>query len=137
MAEFTLPHHHSDVSDALSIKETLDKTGNFTKVAEIFKNLGDSNRLRIFCLLCHREECVIDIAAMVDMTTPAVSHHLKVLKDYGIIKPRKVGTQIFYTLSLDKNLEEVAELVRSIQKLMAKIYPDKNILGDSKEQEPA
>ncbi|MBQ4243721.1 MAG: ArsR family transcriptional regulator, partial [Clostridia bacterium] len=65
MAEFTLPHHHSDESDALSIKETLDKTGNFTKVAEIFKNLGDSNRLRIFCLLCHREECVIDIAAMV------------------------------------------------------------------------
>ncbi|MBQ4245152.1 MAG: winged helix-turn-helix transcriptional regulator [Clostridia bacterium] len=96
MAEFTLPHHHSDVSDALSIKETLDKTENFTKVAEIFKNLGDSNRLRIFCLLCHREECVIDIAAMVDMTTPAVSHHLKVLKAAGLITSRRSGKEVYY-----------------------------------------
>ena len=73
---------------------------------------------------------VTDLSAKSQLSRPAISHHLKVLKDCGIVKPRKVGTQIFYTLSMDKNLEEVAELVRSIQTLMAKIYPDKNILGE-------
>ena len=73
---------------------------------------------------------VTDLSAKSQLSRPAISHHLKVLKDCGIVRPRKVGTQIFYTLSMDKNLEEVAELVRSIQTLMAKIYPDKNILGE-------
>ena len=96
MKNFSLPHHHSDEKDAQSIKETLDNIENFRKVADIFKQLGDSSRLRIFCLLCHREECVVDIAAMVDMTTPAVSHHLKQLKIAGLIVSRRDGKEVYY-----------------------------------------
>ena len=108
----------------------------FNSCAPLFIALGDTVRQQLVLDIAEgqvsREEGinVTDLSAKSQLSRPAISHHLKVLKDYGIIKPRKVGTQIFYTLSLDKNLEEVAELVRSIQSLMAKIYPDKNILGD-------
>ncbi len=52
-------------------------------MAEIFKQLGDTTRVRIFWLLCHCEECVINISAMMEMSSPAVSHHLRPLQ-----KPR-------------------------------------------------
>ncbi len=107
----------------------------FNSCGPLFIALGDEVRQQLVLDIAEgqvsREEGinVTDLSAKSKLSRPAISHHLKVLKDYGIIKPRKVGTQIFYTLSLDKNLEEVAELVHSIQTLMAKIYPDKNLLG--------
>ena len=58
---------------------------NFQTVADIFKQLGDGSRIRIFWLLCHCEECVINLSAMVNMSSPAVSHHLKQLKAAGLI----------------------------------------------------
>ena len=115
----------------------------FSSCGPLFIALGDEVRQQIVLDIAEGQASsedginVSDLSAKSKLSRPAISHHLKVLKDYGLIKPKKVGTQIFYTLSLDKNLEEVAELVRSIQKLMAKIYPDKNILGDGKEQKPA
>ena len=110
----------------------------FSSCVPLFIALGDEVRqqlvLDIAEGLANKEDGinVTELSAKSQLSRPAISHHLKVLKDCGVVKPRKVGTQIFYTLSLDKNLEEVAELVRSIQTLMAKIYPDKNILGDIK-----
>ncbi|MBR0121583.1 MAG: winged helix-turn-helix transcriptional regulator [Clostridia bacterium] len=115
MSNFSLPHHHSDESDAESIKKTLDNIENFNKVADIFKQLGDSSRLRIFCLLCHREECVIDIAAMVDMTTPAVSHHLKQLKSSGLITGRRDGKEVYYKAS---DTIEAEYLHKTVDKVM-------------------
>lgn len=64
---------------------------------------------------------VTDLSAKSKLSRPAISHHLKVLKDSGLIKPVKKGTQIFYQLTLDKNLNEAAELVQSIQKVIAEI----------------
>lgn len=114
----------------------------FSSCGPLFIALGDEVRQQLVLDIAEGQASneeginVSDLSAKSKLSRPAISHHLKVLKDYGIIKPRKVGTQIFYTLSLDKNLEEVAELVRSIQKLMAKIYPDKHILDDGGTQEP-
>ena len=76
MNEFTLPHQHGKKNIG-SIKAELSKTTRFSSTAEIFKQLSDPTRLQIFWLLCHQEECVINIAALLDMSSPAVSHHLR------------------------------------------------------------
>ncbi len=69
---------------------------NFRMLADIYKELGDESRLRIFWLLCHCEECVINISSMVDMSSPAVSHHLRQLKAGGLIESRRSGKEVYY-----------------------------------------
>ena len=84
-----LPHNHGqDLSEILAL---LPNTDDFQIVAELFKLLSDCSRLRIFWLLCHCEECVINLSAIMDMSSPAVSHHLKQLKAAGLITSRRDG----------------------------------------------
>lgn len=68
-------------------------------VAEIFKLVSDGTRLRILLLLCHCEECVSNISAFMDMSDPAVSHHLKLLRRSGLIVSRREGKEIYYKLA--------------------------------------
>lgn len=68
-------------------------------VSFLFQQLGDPTRLRILWLLCHCEECVCNLAAAVDMSAPAVSHHLRILKKSGIISSRRDGKEVYYSLS--------------------------------------
>ena len=94
MANEHLPHDHGQ-----PIERELDQmpsVENFQTVADIFKQLGDSSRIRIFWLLCHCEECVINLSSMVHMTSPAVSHHLKQLKAGGLILSRREGKEVYY-----------------------------------------
>ena len=77
----------------------LPSIDDFQTVADIFKQMGDGSRVRIFWLLCHCEECVINISSMVDMSSPAVSHHLRQLKTSGLITSRREGKEVYYTLS--------------------------------------
>lgn len=65
-------------------------------VAEALKQLGDVSRLRIFWLLCHHEACVSDIAAIVSMSSPAVSHHLRILKANNLVISRREGKEMYY-----------------------------------------
>ena len=65
-------------------------------MADVFKQLGDSTRLRIFWILCHCEECVLNIAALLNMSSPAVSHHLRPLKNSGLITSRREGKEVYY-----------------------------------------
>ena len=69
---------------------------DFQTVADIFKQLGDGSRIRIFWLLCHCEECVTNLSSMVNMTSPAVSHHLRQLKAGGLIVSRREGKEVYY-----------------------------------------
>ena len=83
----TLPHDHGQ-----SLERELEhvpSVGNFQVVSDIFKQMGDGSRVRIFWLLCHCEECVINLSAMVSMSSPAVSHHLKQLKAAGLAEGRR------------------------------------------------
>ena len=92
-----LPHDHGQ-----SIERELSHMPGeegFQTVAEIFRQLSDRSRLRIFWLLCHCEECVINLSAMVNMSSPAVSHHLKQLKSAGLIVSRREGKEVYYTAS--------------------------------------
>ncbi len=89
-----LPHDHG--GDVEHVVEHMPKTESFQIVSDIFKLMDDNSRIRIFWLLCHCEECVINISALVDMSSPAVSHHLRQLKNGGLITSRREGKEVYY-----------------------------------------
>jgi ArsR family transcriptional regulator len=67
-------------------------------VAELFKVFGDSTRVKILCALQRSEMCVCDIAAVLGMSTSATSHQLRVLKQSKLVKYRREGKIVFYSL---------------------------------------
>ncbi len=91
-----LPHYHGEGHETALIKEQINRVNNFQVVADIFKQLDDTTRIRIFWLLCHCEECVINISAILEMSSPAVSHHLRLLKSTGLIVSRREGKEVHY-----------------------------------------
>ncbi len=112
-----LPHHHKEREEMPAIQEQLRNIEDFQIIAEIFKQLGDTTRIRIFFLLCHCEECVINISAMLDMSSPAVSHHLRPLRNSGLIVSRREGKEVYYRAAdtpqsrlLHQMIEQVMEI---------------------------
>lgn len=91
-----LPHDHGQHED--HILEVLPDEKHCSDAAEIFHQLSDGTRLQILWLLCHSEECVNNIAAAIGMSMPAVSHHLRNLKQAGLIDSRRDGKEVYYTL---------------------------------------
>lgn len=69
------------------------------RLGKVFKALGDQKRLSILMLLNHREMCVCEVMAALDMTQPTASHHLSILEEAGLIRDRREGRWIFYSLS--------------------------------------
>lgn len=90
----SLPHNHSNNIDDIISK--LPNTDDFLILSDLFRQLSDQNRIRIFWLLCHCEECVINLSALMDMSSPAISHHLKQLKSAGLIVSRRSGKEVYY-----------------------------------------
>ena len=68
-------------------------------LAELFKVFGDSTRIRILFALFEAEICVCDLAAALNMTQSAVSHQLRILKQSKLVKGRREGKSIFYSLA--------------------------------------
>lgn len=108
---------NQNVSEKEDALKKIVNINNFQILADSFKQLGDSNRLRIFWLLCHCEENVINISEIVKMSSPAVSHHLKQLKASHLICSRRDGKEMFYSASnnaesqlLHKMIEELMEI---------------------------
>ena len=90
----SLPHDHGP-----SGRNTLDHMPSseaFLQISDICKQLADPSRIRIFWLLCHCEECVINLSAMMEMSSPAVCHHLKQLRAAGLITSRRCGKEVYY-----------------------------------------
>jgi DNA-binding transcriptional ArsR family regulator len=75
-------------------------------LAEIFRALGDPTRLRVISLLAQAEFCVCDLAAALDVSQSAMSHQLRTLRDLRLVRRRREGRQVFYTL----DDEHVADL---------------------------
>ena len=94
MHDHDLPHAHHGHSHTLL--QQLPAEEDFSTIAELFHLLGDSSRLRLFWILCHCEECVVNLAAMMDMSSPALSHHLKQLRSAGLIVSRRAGKEVHY-----------------------------------------
>ena len=69
------------------------------ELADIFKALGDETRLTIVQLLVGRELCVCDILDSFVMSQPAISHHLKILRQAGVVRDKREGKWIYYSLN--------------------------------------
>ena len=120
MANEALPHNHGTFSASEQLIARIAKTEDFHTVAEYFKQLSDGNRLRIFLLLCHCEECVINISSLMDMSSPAVSHHLKILKDSGLIAVGKRGVCNYYHLTSQSAIDRLLRLNEALQQNSSK-----------------
>lgn len=119
MNYMTLPHDHG-----ASLEKQMDcipKTEEFQALSDLFRLLGDGSRLRIFWILCHCEECVINISAMMDMSSPAVSHHLKILKAGRLIVSRRDGKEVYYKAA---DTEQAKLLHHMIEELMEIACPE-------------
>lgn len=88
---------HKDVIDTVADKMPDDDT--LFDLAELFKVFGDSTRVRILYALMQSEMCVCDIAELLDMTQSAISHQLRVLKQSKLVKNRREGKSIIYSLA--------------------------------------
>ena len=115
MSEKHLPHNHGqNIENKL---EKIPSVENFQTVADVFKQLCDGNRIRIFWLLCHCEECVINLAAIVDMSSPAISHHLKQLKSSGLIVSRREGKEVYYIAADTQQAQLLHDTIEQIMEM--------------------
>lgn len=97
MDKIKLPHAHGEEPISPALAQTLvEQVEDFQAVAATFRCLGDVTRLRIFWLLYHCEQCVLNIAALMAMSSPAVSHHLRELREGGLIVSRREGKEVYY-----------------------------------------
>jgi ArsR family transcriptional regulator len=81
------------------VRDGLSDDRQLQKAAELFKVCADPSRLKIINALLLNEMCVCDVAALMDMTQPAVSHHLKVLRQTELVKYRREGKVVYYSLN--------------------------------------
>jgi DNA-binding transcriptional ArsR family regulator len=89
---------HSDETLARSVMAHMLDEKSADSVAELFKALSDPTRIRIISLLAHTEMCVGDLCIALEMSQPAVSYQLRILRNLRIVRARKEGKHVFYTL---------------------------------------
>lgn len=82
-----------------------------------FKQLSDPTRVRIFWLLSHREECVINLAALLEMSSPAVSHHLRSLTESGLLVSRRDGKEVYYKAADTAQIRMLHEIVEQVMEI--------------------
>lgn len=98
------------------VNETMPDEEILYDLAELFKVFGDSTRIKILYVLFESEMCVCDIAQVLNMSQSAISHQLRVLKQSQLVKFRREGKSIFYSLAdehvrtiLDQGIEHICE----------------------------
>lgn len=107
-------HTHQDVVD--SVNDKMPEEEELYDLAELFKVFADSTRIRILYVLFESEMCVCDIAQILNMTQSAISHQLRVLKQSRLVKYRRSGKSILYSLAdehvrtiINQGLEHIEE----------------------------
>lgn len=98
---------HEDIVN--KVKANMNDEKEIVKLAGLFKIYGDPTRLRIISALDQHEMCVCDIAVLINMTKSAVSHQLRTLKEANLVKSRKDGRVVFYSLD-DKHIEDIFKI---------------------------
>lgn len=92
----------NDICDSFSPSGNLEdlkpKILEVSGLSEIFRVLGDETRTKIIYLLAQRELCVCDLAQLLELTLPAISHHLRILRALRLVKYRREGRTVWYSL---------------------------------------
>lgn len=107
-------HVHEDIVNR--VNETMPDEEILYDLADLFKIFGDSTRIKILYVLFESEMCVCDIAQLLNMTQSAISHQLRALKQSKLVKYRREGKTVFYSLAdghvraiMDQGMEHVME----------------------------
>ena len=114
VATCEVTHDHKDAVEKL--ENDMPDEELLYDLAELFKVFGDSTRIKILYALRQSEMCVCDIAQLLNMTQSAISHQLRALKQSKLVKYRREGKTVFYSLAdghvrtiIDQGMEHVAE----------------------------
>lgn len=102
---------HEHFIDKEEFVENMPPEEELADMAELFKVFGDSTRIKILYTLSKFEMCVCDIASLLGMTQPAVSYQLKVLKKAKLVKNRRAGKTIYYSLA-DSHVETIIGMAK-------------------------
>ena len=107
-------HAHTEQID--KVKAAMPEDSLLFELAELYKVFGDSTRIKILYVLFEAEMCVCDIATLIGASQSAVSHQLRLLKQANLIKPRRDGKTVFYSLAddhvrtiIDNGMEHIFE----------------------------
>ena len=119
--KINLPHEHGENINNILLQ--CPPSEEFTELSDIFQQLSDPNRLRLFWILCHCEECVMNLSAIMNMSSPALSHHLRYLKGGNLIEKRRDGKEVYYRAA---NTVKARALHEIIKKMLALSCPNED-----------
>lgn len=107
-------HAHEEIVE--KVRGKIPGEDTLYDLTELFRIFADSTRIRILYVLLESEMCVCDIAVLLGMTQSAISHQLRALKNARLVKSRREGKTVFYSLTddhvktiIDQGLEHVSE----------------------------
>lgn len=107
-------HHHTEMVKLVT--EALPREEDLYDLADFFKVFADTTRIKILYVLLKQEMCVCDIAQTLEMTQSAISHQLRILKQMDLVKNRREGKTIYYSLAdahiviiLNQGMEHINE----------------------------
>ena len=95
---------HEDI--VVRVKDQLPAEETLYDLAELFKVFGDTTRIKIICALFESEMCVCDLSCLLNMTQSAISHQLRVLKSARLVKFRREGKVVYYSLG-DEHIKHI------------------------------
>ena len=108
MDELFCTEVHEHEEPVRQVKEKLPDDALLRELAELYKVFGDPTRTKILSALSICELCVCDIATCLNLTVSAASHQLRILRQAHLVKPRKSGKEVFYSLADDHVVQILA-----------------------------
>lgn len=94
-----------------------NEPNQFETAAEFFKMMSDETRIHIFWILCHSEECGVGLAERLGISSPAAAHHLRILRECGLIDSRRDGKEVYYRLADSETAVRMHSAVESIMEI--------------------
>lgn len=104
-----------DTIDEDKIRALRPRLDSLPQISDLFRALADETRARIVYCLAQEELCVCDLAVLFDLSRPAVSHHLRILRDLKLVRSRREGKFVYYTIDDEHVRHLITETVAHLQ----------------------